>query len=98
MAVRKRGNLWQMDVTLNGIRHRESFKTKKAAIERGSQLVTRLNPPKPVRPSAKRSGQLRPSSTQTPSGTTAAKSPVTSLFGGVIMRAATSRHRKPLHS
>ena len=44
MPIRKRGKTWQLDVTVDGKRHREQFQTKRAAVEAEAKLVTAPNP------------------------------------------------------
>jgi hypothetical protein len=65
MAIRKRGNLYQVDVTTAGNRIRETFKTKKAAAARELELVTGKNPTQGKRkPSGPRLPRLRNSTIQ----------------------------------
>jgi hypothetical protein len=62
MAIRKRGNLWQIDVSICGIRHRVTAKTKKAAQEEEKKLMETKNPQRAAKEkSGTSSPRLRPS-------------------------------------
>lgn len=58
MAIRKRANLWQIDVTVNGQRIRVTEKTRAAAQVKERELLASRDPQ--LGASAKKSGKYSP--------------------------------------
>jgi hypothetical protein len=49
MAIKKRANLWQIDITINGIRHRVTEKTRVAAQKKEKELMAKRDPSQGLR-------------------------------------------------
>lgn len=77
MTIRKRGASWQLDVTVEGHRHRETHETKIAAKKRELEIITN-HPQKPQtrKRSESVSAALQNYKTRQVTGGTADKSPL----------------------